>query len=169
MKNFIYEFSRLFGLIMFWVGICCFAYYAPIAISVIIASLFIMPWSFYFFFKNAGEVMETIRIFLIIGFLAYPSYVLYRSFTDDPLYDFNAMAHEEVQEYQHQKELKRYFDNKERIIKGIRHYFDQGNYRFAYAHADEFMYTNDPELVELHEKAKQKMIEKGEFKDPKDD
>ena len=78
----------------------------------------------------------------------------------------NLIAEQQRMENEKNKAIKRFQDNRETIIRGIRHYYDQGNYLFAFAHADEFVFTNDPELMELHEKSKQKLIEAGEYKDP---
>ncbi len=162
---FYHEMCRMVGTVLLWVGILTLLYYIPLALCIIAASFFLIPGSFYFIFRKSNGFIEFIRILLVLFFLLFPIYGWYRSYIGDPLVDTRAVAQKDVQEYQKKAAMKRFYDNRDFIIKGIVHYIDEGNYRFAYAHADEFMYTNDPELVRLHELAKQKMIEKGEFKE----
>ncbi len=165
MRGFWLEFCRLSGLIIFWVGVLCLLYFWPLALCLLAASFFIYPASFYAVFRISNLFTELLRIGCIASLFVLPLYGWYRSSIGDPLVDLNQRASEEVLAYQKEVAMKRYLDNKAFIIKGIKRYIEEGNYRFAYAHADEFMYTNDPELVELHEFAKKKMIEKGEFKE----
>lgn len=170
-KFVINEIFRLFGIILFWVGLCLFAYYDPIAISTVIAALFMMPSVFYLFFKST-RLTETFRAIAIVVFLCLPGYGWFMSAIGHPIEGKNEIAVKNLIaaqqriENEKNKAIKRFQDNRETIIRGIRHYYDQGNYRFAFAHADEFVFTNDPELMELHEKSKQKLIEAGEYKDP---
>ena len=165
MNVWIREICSVCGMIMLWCGILTLIYFTPIALCVIFASLFLMPETFYLFWRNPHPAREKIRIILIILFLIYPAYGIYRSWIGNPIVDMQKEAEAEFLKSQKNTAMKRFTDNRAFILKGIRHYYEEGNYRFAYAHADEFMYTNDPELVELHEMAKQKMIERGEFKE----
>ena len=165
-KMIINEICRLAGILIFWVGLCCFVYYDPIAISTMIASLFIMPATFYLVFKS-NRVTETFRVISIVFFLALPAYGWFMSLIGHPIEGKNVREYKAYQlEQERDNALKRFQANKDTIIKGIRHYYDLGNYRFAYAHADEFVFTNDPDIMELHEKSKQKLIEAGEYKEP---
>lgn len=165
-KEIINEICRLVGILLFWTGLCVFAYYDHVAISTVLASLFILPASFYTVFKST-KVTETFRVIAIIFFLTLPAYGWFRSIIGQPLENKENIAIKQAQaKEQERKELKRFEENRDLIIKGIRHYYEQGNYRFAYAHADEFVFTKDPELMELHEKSKQKLIEAGEYKEP---
>lgn len=166
MRTFWLEFCRLSGLILFWVGVLCLFYYWPLALCLLGASVFIYPATFYSVFRVSNPFSETVRVVVILILLILPIYGWYRSYIGQPLVDLDERASQEVLDYQKNSAMKRFNDNRAFIIKGIKRYIDEGNYRFAYAHADEFMYTNDPELIELHEFAKKKMIEKGEYKEP---
>jgi hypothetical protein len=165
MNVWIREICSACGMIMLWCGILTLLYFTPVALCVIAASLLLIPETFYLICRKPDRTKEKIRALLIIILLAYPAYGIYRSWIGNPIVDVQKKAEAEFLESQKKAAMKRFTDNREFILKGIRRYYEEGNYRFAYAHADEFMYTNDPELVELHEKAKQKMIEKGEFRE----
>ncbi len=165
MHGFWLEFGRLTGLIIFWVGILCLLYFVPLALCLIAASFFIYPASFYGVFRRSNVFTESVRIIFTITLLILPVYGWYRSYIGDPLVDLEERVNQDVLDYQKNAAMQRFNDNRDFILKGIRHYMAEGNYRFAYAHAEEFMYTEDPELVSLHEQARQKMIERGEFKE----
>ena len=104
-----------------------------------IASLFIMPATFYLVFKST-RVTETFRVIAIVFFLALPAYGWFMSLIGHPIEGKNVREYKAYQlEQERDNALKRFQANKDTIIKGIRHYYDLGNYRFAYAHADESM------------------------------
>ncbi|MBQ8706533.1 MAG: hypothetical protein IJ523_00405 [Succinivibrionaceae bacterium] len=165
MRLLIYEICRMTGSVLCWTGILLLLYYVPLALCVIGASLFLMPDTFYKVFRKSNVLTESIRVAAVLILLLFPVYGWWRSYTGDPLVDTHAQAQQDVLNYQHRKAMKRFTDNRDFILKGIRHYMEEGNYRFAYAHADEFVYTGDPELMELHEAAKRKLIERGEYKE----
>ena len=165
MRLLIYEICRMTGSVLCWTGILLLLYYVPLALCVIGASLFLMPDTFYLVFRKSNVLTESIRVAAVLFLLLFPVYGWWRSYTGDPLVDTHERAQQDVLDYQHRKAMKRFTDNRDFILKGIRHYMDEGNYRFAYAHADEFVYTGDPELMELREAAKRKLIERGEYKE----
>ena len=166
MVLFLTEMCRILGIVLLWSGILTLFYYIPLALCMIAASLFLLPNTFYMIFGRSSALKEIFRALAVLSLLVFPLYGWYRSAVGDPLVDTSALARQDVLEHQRKAALKRYQENREFILRGIRRYLDEGNYRFAYAHADEFMFTGDPELVRMHDLAREKMIEKGEFREP---
>lgn len=165
MRAAIEEFLRIIGILMFWSGLLLLLYHIPLAVSLMLSSLFVMPNVFYAVFGAHAPWKQGVRALLAAALLVLPLYGWYRSLAGDPLVDTHAKATAEYAAQQKEKAMQRFHDNRETIMKGIRRYYEAGNYRFAYAHAEEFLYSGDPELLDLHEKSKQMMIKRGEFKD----
>lgn len=151
----------LVGIFFVMTGISLFTLSYKAAISVILASLFLIPASTEFFYKKTTISIKPKIKFLIVSGLLISAPILVNQEEkerDNAIAAAQAEAEAKRKEAQEMQSInaikKHFFENKESVISSLKSDFENKNYEAAISNAEKYMITGNTEVIDIYKNAK---------------